>query len=395
MRSKSCGLIRSIPTLGKILLRSPPSLRRIRVLSNPMSKVTASQNQNQKQEQEHYVFEYPQDTSLLPTLGVTCWLGINGLLVYIISFLLFPFSYTPSLTSLLPFDPTTLKTSILITALTLSLLPLPKDASQHKLGYKFGDLLMRCAASYFSLKITCENPQSLSTIAQTSTSGVIFAMEPHDILPFPLFAFNDGLSCIPHVKNAYGLMTSAIFNIPLLRHIYTYTRGHPVDKKTFQSHLKSNHNVVFVPGGVNEVFEINPDKPDEIILYLNKRKGFVKLALEQGTPIVPCFAFGLSGTYDFVLPKFVYKHKFVIKLSKLLGFLPIYFSGRWGVPFGIPHPNQINLVIGTPISTLAEKGKVDQETIDKVHSKFLAELTALFQRHKKSTGNEHKTIVII
>ena len=74
------------------------------------------------------------------------------------------------------------------------------------------------------------DPSSLEKIA-SSKSGLIFGSEPHDILPYPIFAFNDALSVIPHVRNCFGLMTSAVFKVPLLRHVYSYTRGSPGDKK--------------------------------------------------------------------------------------------------------------------------------------------------------------------
>ena len=46
---------------------------------------------------------------------------------------------------------------------------------------------------------------------------------------------------------------------------------------------------MLVVGGASEALNYNPK---EIELVLNKRKGFVKYALQYGTPLVPSFAFG-------------------------------------------------------------------------------------------------------
>ena len=69
---------------------------------------------------------------------------------------------------------------------------------------------------------------------------------------------------------------------------------------------------------------IDPKKKDELILYLRSRKGFIKLALEKGVPIVPVFAFGLDKSYSYFIPR----GNFIVKLARTIGFLPVVFTGR-------------------------------------------------------------------
>jgi hypothetical protein len=95
-------------------------------------------------------------------------------------------------------------------------------------------------------------------------------------------------------------------------------------------------------GGVQEVLMLDPDKPDDLVLYLKKRKGFIKLALTTGSPVVPVFAFNLDGSYRYWLPR----GRLVEKISRAIGFAPLVFMGRWGVPFGIPIPRKSHVVIG-------------------------------------------------
>ena len=52
---------------------------------------------------------------------------------------------------------------------------------------------------------------------------------------------------------------------------------------------------MLIVGGASEAY--NSD-PDEIRLVLNRRKGFVKLALQYGRPLVPVFSFGEAFLYD-------------------------------------------------------------------------------------------------
>ena len=50
-----------------------------------------------------------------------------------------------------------------------------------------------------------------------------------------------------------------------------------------------------MPGGALEALNSDPDK---IRLVLNRRKGFVKLALKHGVDLVPTFSFGEAFIYD-------------------------------------------------------------------------------------------------
>jgi len=163
-----------------------------------------------------------------------------------------------------------------------------------------------------------------------------------------------------------------------------------VDKKTFRDRLSRNKSVAFIPGGVQEVTLIDINKPDEIVLYLNKRKGFIKLAIETGTPIVPTFSFGLAGTYDYWVPK----GKFIDMLSRTIGFVPILFFGRYGIPLGIPKPRKIHLVYGKEI-VVPQEDIPSNESIEKYHKLFIDELISLFERHKEANGYEKKTLRIV
>ena len=45
------------------------------------------------------------------------------------------------------------------------------------------------------------------------------------------------------------------------------------------SHWIGNSEDLSCPGGVQEVLALNKEKPDDIILFLRKRKGFIKMVL--------------------------------------------------------------------------------------------------------------------
>jgi 1-acyl-sn-glycerol-3-phosphate acyltransferase len=274
---------------------------------------------------------------------------------------------------------------------TLMVLPLPKNDSEQKLGYKLGDWIMQQANSYFGLKVHVEDVAAIKAIQEKKESGCIVALEPHDILPYPIFSFNRCLNAVPGVcESGYGLMTGMLFLVPFVRHIYTYCRAHPVDKKTFVNHLAAKHTCVFVPGGVQEVLYVSNDRQADVTLFLEARTGFVKLALESGSPIVPAFAFNVDGSYYAVMMKGAIGKA----IGRTIGFLPMVYFGRWGIPLGIPNPSRISLVVGPPIYVKKEENP-SKESIAKYHREFVEGMGALYERHKVANGYGHRKLVIV
>lgn len=260
------------------------------------------------------------------------------------------------------------------------------------LGKTFGNWIMIQSAKYFALKTTLEDEESLQHISEKGTAA-IFALEPHDILPFGALAFSSALKRFPPgpISDSTLLVTSAIFATPFLKHTSTWLHGGPIDKTTFRRMLTRGKTAVIIPGGVQEVIVMNPEKPEQIALYLNKRKGFVKLALEYGSPIVPAFAFHVDGSYGYLLPR----GKWIKNMARKIGFLPLLFWGRFGIPFGIPRPRKLHVVIGKPIDIPCEGLDVKEKSVSYYHGIFVKELQALFERHKVAEGYEHRTLVIV
>ena len=181
--------------------------------------------------------------------------------------------------------------------------------------------------------------------------------------------------------------------------MYSWAGCLPVDKKTFRNRLDKKLSFCFIPGGAQEVLKLSElarkKKGDDdryaIPLFLKKRKGFVKMALKTGSPIVPVFAFGLDKSYDYFIPNGL------SKISRKMGFVPVIFTGRFGIPFGIPKKTKISVVVGPPIEVpkVAEDDE-DKMTamIERYHNLYLEEMEALYERHKDREGYGHRKLII-
>ena len=69
----------------------------------------------------------------------------------------------------------------------------------------------------------------------------------------------------------------------------------PMLTRPFSFRQEKGLAAVLVPGGALEA--LNSDE-DKIRLVLNRRKGFIKLALRFGVNLVPTFSFGENFIYD-------------------------------------------------------------------------------------------------
>ncbi|VDL79847.1 unnamed protein product [Nippostrongylus brasiliensis] len=152
---------------------------------------------------------------------------------------------------------------------------------------------------------------------------------------------------------------------------------------------------VLVVGGAEEALDA---RPGYHVLTLKRRKGFVRLALETGAQLVPCYSFGENEIFDQAEnPKGSTTRMIQTTLKKLLGFSPPIFYGRgvFNYNFGLlPYRKPINTVLGAPIKVT----KVDhptQEQVDELHKLYITKLQELFDTHKTKYGVTSNTQLVL
>lgn len=82
------------------------------------------------------------------------------------------------------------------------------------------------------------------------------------------------------------------------------------------------------------------------------------------------------------------KSKFMQKVARKIGFLPMLFFGMWGVPFGPAKPCNIVNVVGKPIVVPHIADPTDEQIAEQ-HAIFIKAMEQLYEDHKADYGMAH------
>ncbi|MBN3321665.1 DGAT2 acyltransferase, partial [Atractosteus spatula] len=222
----------------------------------------------------------------------------------------------------------------------------------------------------------------------------IFGYHPHGIFCFGAFC-NFGTEATGFAKKFPGIRPSLAtlagnFRLPLLREYLMSGGICPVNRDSIDYILSRNgtgNAVVIVVGGAAESLDCAPGMNS---VTLKNRKGFVKLALQQGADLVPVYSFGENEVYkQLIFEKGSWGRLVQTRFQKLMGFAPCLFHGcglfsadsRGIVPYSKP----INTVVGEPI-TIPRIENPSQEEVDQYHTMYISSLLKLFDKYKTRFG---------
>jgi 2-acylglycerol O-acyltransferase 2 len=132
-------------------------------------------------------------------------------------------------------------------------------------------------------------------------------------------------------------VASAVLNTPILKHVMGIFYLISASKSSLKKQFKKGGiegTVVLYVGGMAELFL---SSVTEETLYLKKRKGFIKLALQEGVDVVPIYFFGNTTILS------VIKTGLLANLSRRLQISLTYFWGKWLLP--IPRDEKVSATI--------------------------------------------------
>ncbi|KAG0557484.1 hypothetical protein KC19_11G134200 [Ceratodon purpureus] len=264
-----------------------------------------------------------------------------------------------------------------VLAIWVTLMFLPAEYNT-PLGSVVARFIVKHATNYFPIKVIFEDKEAFDP-----NQSYVIAAEPHSVLPLGIVILTPQSGVLP-VNKLRALASNAVFWSPLVRHIWTWLGVAPVSRKSFSEFLKKGISCIVCPGGVQECLYMREGSE---VVFLKQRYGFIKVAMEAGSPLVPTFCFGQSNAYKWWKPR----GKWYNQLSRAIGFTPMYFWGRFGGP--VPFRTPMYYVVGKPIP-VSKITNPSHEEVSVVHGKFIGALEALFEKHKRDLGFEGSTLEV-
>jgi len=154
--------------------------------------------------------------------------------------------------------------------------------------------------------------------------------------------------------------------------------------------MVEERNICIIPGGLEEaaLFKYGKER-----VYLKKRKGVVKYALQHGYALTPVYTFGESRTFH----TFTGLLKWRIKFTETTGIPTCYMYGspKWFSPVPIfPHYDAyLHTYVGAPLQ-LPKISEPSRDDVDKWHGAYVQALQDLFDAKKDEVGEPHAQLEI-
>ncbi|GMH79207.1 hypothetical protein TrST_g6986 [Triparma strigata] len=237
--------------------------------------------------------------------------------------------------------------------------------------------------------LTLEVSKNFSQEEKKKDAKFIFAIFPHGVgSDFRVLLQGMLPSLAPNIHaKIRSLAASVLFVLPIIREITLFTGCIDASRSVANRALKNGRSLIILPGG--EAEQLMTKRGVEKI-YLKSRKGFIKLAMRHGVPVVPCYVFGSNDLF----------HTSEILAGPrqwLVKNLGVCIPMTWGYLGTLcPLPVKNTICFGDPVEY---KCKVDGEPTDEelnaAHADFCEKIKALFDSKKKIYGCEDRELIIV
>ncbi|GJQ13665.1 hypothetical protein GpartN1_g5456.t1 [Galdieria partita] len=222
----------------------------------------------------------------------------------------------------------------------------------------------------------------------TSSDTIVVSCHPHGVMAVSRILLYGFLweTFFPQHEQRRALAARPLFYLPVCREFTLWSGGIDACRYSALTSLRNGKSIFVFPGGSEEIFVT---RRDEIRVLLEKRKGFIKLALETGSNIIPVLAVGEEELFSlFRLVPDRLQRCFLHHLRVPVGVA----LGSYGTC--MPQRSPLQIVVGRAIPVRAVENP-SKEDIDSLHALYKERLVELYRDFKTLNTCEDKPLVIV
>lgn len=182
------------------------------------------------------------------------------------------------------------------------------------------------------------------------------------------------------------LAATILFRIPFIRELALAVGCCDASRPVVDRVLCRGLSIGLMLGGEQEQLL---SRRGEHTIFVQKRKGIMKLALRHGVPLVPCYCFGETDLY--------HQSAFALRsrqwLCSKLGIAVTLAYGRTLLLPFLPIPTRLVHVIGSPLR-VEKMAEPTPEAVEELHTRYVAALRALFDEYKARAGYADAALIV-
>lgn len=217
---------------------------------------------------------------------------------------------------------------------------------------------------------------------------ILFTSFPHGLFPLAIPIMSGVCKrVLPELDNSTPIAAVAenMFKAPVISPLLTWLGCVPATEENIRSAIQKETCVLF-PDGIAGAFHTDPN---EEIIYVRKRTGFIRIAIQQGALLVPFYCFGHTQLFT----AYPHRESWLAQWSRRIRFSIIFFAGHSYLP-PLPRRFPLLVVIGRafPVEQCDEPS---EEHVQRVLAQYIEEVVSLFNRHKhRVEGWENKILYV-
>ena len=268
----------------------------------------------------------------------------------------------------------------------LSFLGAPNSRGTRVIKWFRGHWMFRHLSAYFDLKIVYDSTEPLPPT--TGAQRYIFGFHPHGVIPLTIgwATLSDlWVKMFPGIHPA-PLASSVLHVVPLTRDLNQMFGGYAVTRTGFLSALRTAGSAIFIPGGQYEM--IHTSSTSKTVILNSRHRGFVKVALQTGSDLVPIFSFGEQQIFDNA-PSPKSWQKWAMKLMRANVFFMPY--GQYFM--SIPRQAPVRLAVGKPIKVPCVENASD-ELVNALRDHYFTELLKTAYRLREQCDSADMDVVV-